>query len=145
MVGLQTGLVAAGENAIVLYARTGTAEYASHLTMTNHAFSVNFVVAGERGWRRLAAEDQAVLADGWIDLDVSRNAVRAEVQADLDRSEELGFRVHRLSDAQRAEWKSATSGVSERLLGELGPDARAIYEIVQTGKKAFAAEEAAPR
>lgn len=138
VMGLQTGLVTAGENAVVMYARTGISEYARHLTLTDHSYAVNLVVASQRAWSRMDESERRIIGGAWVPPAESRRLTRAEVTEDLGRAVDLGFTIHGLSQAQRASWRNATSGVADEFLDSLGPDARRIYEIVQEGKAAFA-------
>ena len=54
---LQTGLIEAGENAVSLYARTGIAGEAPHLTITDHSFGVSAIVASKDWWDSTRSRD----------------------------------------------------------------------------------------
>ena len=88
---LQTGLIEAGENSVSLYARTGIATEAPHLTITDHAFGVSAIVASKVWWDDLSATQQQAVSDAWPAIAETRTAVRAESAADLANANELGI------------------------------------------------------
>ncbi len=141
IMGLQTSLVTAGENAIILYAQTGVAELAPHLMMTNHSFAVNFFIADARWLNRLSAEHQNVVRTAWPPMDVGRAMTRAEWQADLARADVLGFRVHDLTEEQRQMWRDAVEPARQNLIGISGPKASDILEAVRRGQSEFKARQ----
>jgi TRAP-type transport system periplasmic protein len=137
---LQTGLIAAGENGVTLYARTGIAPEAPHLTLTSHSLAMSIIVADKRWWDKQASGIQQVLrksfpTEAWI-----RQAVRAEIQTDLNEAPKLNFQVHRLNPAQRAQWVQATHGTHAELIRTIGGDAKRVYDGILASKRAFAAE-----
>lgn len=130
---LQTGLIEAGENAVSLYARTGIATEAGHLTLTDHAFGVSAIVASKSWWDSLSAEEQAMVQAAWPAIEETRAAVRAESASDLENGAALGIVVHSLSPEQRDEWRAATADVTSQLIGKIGGRSAEIYErIVRT-------------
>jgi len=135
---LQTGLISAGENSVTLYARTGTADEAPNLTLTGHAFGMSIIVAGNRWWRKLSPAQQQLLSDAFPSIQVTREAIRAEEATDLQRAQEIGFKVHELTAEQRQQWMNAVTATHEQLVEEVGGRSRAIYELIQEGKAAYA-------
>jgi len=130
---LQTGLIEAGENAVSLYARTGIATEAGHLTLTDHSFGVSAIVASKSWWDSLSAEEQAMVQAAWPAIEETRAVVRAESASDLENGAALGIVVHSLSAQQREEWRAATTGVTEKLIAKIGGRSAEIYErIVKT-------------
>ncbi len=142
---LQTGLVEAGEQAVSLYARTGIAGEARHLTMTDHSFGVSAIVADKKWWDSLSvAEQQAVMA-AWPPAPQTRAEVRAESAADLKAGSELGIEVHRISAAQREQWRQATASVTEELIATIGGRSAEIYAVIQQAREEFRDRESALR
>jgi hypothetical protein len=47
--------------------------------------------------------------------------------------------VHTLSAEQRAAWERLALPMHRAVLNRLGPDAVRVYDLVQSGKRAFAA------
>ena len=139
---LQTGLISAGENSVTLYARTGTADEAPHLTLTGHAFGMSIIVAGNRWWKRLKPAQQQLLSDAFPSIQVTRTAIRAEEATDLRRAQEIGFTVHALTVEQRQQWMAAVTATHEQLVDEVGGRSREIYELIQRGKADFARQQA---
>jgi TRAP-type C4-dicarboxylate transport system substrate-binding protein len=135
---LQTGLVEAGENAVSLYARTGIAAEAPHLSLTNHGFGVSTIVASKPWFDGLTAAQQAAVMQAWPAAAETRAAVRAESAADLAAGTELGITVHALSAAQREAWRAATADVTGELMATIGGRSREIYALVQTARREYA-------
>lgn len=136
--GLETGLIEAGENALQLYARAGTPTAAPHLTLTGHSLGMSVIVAGKRWWEGLSVRQRDVLTRSFPSLEVTRAAIRAEDARDVDNATELGFTVHSLGSAGRAEWAAATRVTHEQLIEEIGGESRKLYELIQTGRAAYA-------
>ena len=136
---MQTGLIEAGENAISLYARTGIADEAPHLTLTRHLFGMSVVVSDKHWWDQLSPDDRAILEESFPAVDESRRATRAQNMADL-ADPALDFQTHDLTASQKREWQSATAGVAARLLESIGGRSAEIYELIQQGKAAYAGE-----
>jgi TRAP-type C4-dicarboxylate transport system substrate-binding protein len=141
---LQTGLIEAGENGITLYARTGTAGEARHLTLTNHGLALSVIVADKRWWDRLAPEQRKILRESFPTTQWIRDATRAEIAADLGEAAKLGFQVHRLTPAQRTQWVRALNGSQAELVRVTGGDSGRIYQGILAAKRAFASRPAAP-
>ena len=145
IMGLQTGLVVAGENAVVMYARTGIAAEAPHLTLTNHSFATNALVANKRWFDGLSAKHQQVLRNGWVDIAEARRLAREEWAQDPESASKYGFEVHHLEPAQRDQWRQATAGVADQLMETLGGEWQRIWDLIQAGKLAFAQQSDATR
>jgi len=136
--GLQTGLIEAGENSISLYARTGIAGEAPEYTLTRHAFGVSVIVADQKWWNRLDETDRRVLQGSFPTIEESRKLTRRQDEIDL-LDPKLGIHPHDLSPEQRAEWKTATAGVTGQLIAALGGRSAEIYDIIVKGKAEYAA------
>jgi TRAP-type C4-dicarboxylate transport system substrate-binding protein len=137
LTGLQTGLVDAGTNAVILYARTGIAGEAPHLTLTGQTYAVNLLVANTRWLQSLSRLQRTAVESGWMDMPTARAVTRAEWQADLAAAHELGFIVHELTEDQRAQWRSATTPVAERLITDIGGRASEVWAAIQAAKQAY--------
>lgn len=135
---LQTGLIEAGENGITLYARTGTAQEAPHLTLTSHGLALSVIVADKRWWDRLTAEQRRILRDAFPSTQSIRAATRAEIAGDLREAARLGFRVYRLTPAQRAQWQRALEGSQTELVRSTGGDSQRLYEGILATRRSFA-------
>lgn len=141
--GLQTSLVASGENAIIMYAPTGIAGEAPHLTLTNHSFATSIIVMRKRWLDRLPQDQQDILLSSYVSLEDSRQWTRDEWKYFLDTADEWGFTAHEISAEQRDLWKEKTAPVARQMIDSIGGGAQDIWDIVQEGKRAFASQQAA--
>jgi len=66
----------------------------------------------------------------------SRRLSRAQDLDDL-RDKSLGIIVHTLNEEQRNAWRTATAGVTERLIEQIGGRAREIHALIQQGKAEY--------
>ena len=137
---LQTSLVNAGENAIIIYAPTGIAGEAPHLTLTDHSFATSIIVIRKSWLERLPSEQQHVLTTSFVSVDEGRQWTRDEWKEFLDDADRWGFTTHTITPEQRALWKEATAPVAGRMIESIGGQAQNIWDIVQEGKRAFAAQ-----
>lgn len=140
---LQTGLIEAGENGISLYARTGTAEEAPHLTLTAHAFGMSLIVSRKRWWDGLTAFQRGVLADAFPSIEASRRGVRQEGRDDLAAAAELGFSVHRLTPEQKQAWTDATVSTHAELIDVIGGRSQEIYDLIIRGRQVYRDQQSA--
>lgn len=139
---LQTGLIEAGETGAVLYARTGIAEAAPHITNTDHNFATSLIVLRKSWLDRLPPDQRKIMIESWVTLEQSRQWVREEVAGDLASAGQRGFTVHDISKEQRDLWRQSTSTITRRLLDTAGPEAQRIWDLAQQGKKDYAARNA---
>jgi len=136
---LQTGLIAAGENAVSLYARTGIAGEAPHLTLTGHSFGVSVIVSQKQWWDALPDADRRLLAESFPGIDETRRAIRRETEDDLANSDKLGYVVHTLTPEQREEWRRATAPVTGKLIQALGGRSAEIYRTIERARAEYRA------
>lgn len=141
VVGLQTGLVDGGANAVILYASTGMAEEATHLSMTGHILATNFVIASSRWLNDLSTTHRELITNNWVPMDVARGMSRAEEQDFLNRADEIGYTIHVLSDDQLAAWRRAAKPVTTKIIGSVGGRSQEIYDAIQAGKLAFRSQK----
>lgn len=135
---LQTGLIESGENSVSLYARTGIAGEAPHVTLTSHSFGVSAIVASKSWWDSLTAEEQAAVTAAWPSAAEVRAQVRAESAADLAAGSDLGISVHPLTAAARNQWRDVTAPVTQQLIATIGGRSAEIHAAIQEGRAAFA-------
>jgi TRAP-type C4-dicarboxylate transport system substrate-binding protein len=140
---LQTGLIEAGENGVTLYARTGTAPEAPHLTLTDHSLAISVIVADKKFWGRLTPQHQKILRDAFPDVNRIRATERAEIARDLAGAQALRFKVHRLTPQQRALWAAATRRTHPELIRSIGGETQRLYDGIVAAKRAYAARSSA--
>ena len=110
---LQTGLIVAGENSVSLYARTGIAGEAPHLTLTDHSFGVSVIVTELRWWHDLPEQERRILEEAFPPFSVTRKSARGGGRGP-EQAGALGIVPHVLTDAQREQWRAATAPVTPR-------------------------------
>lgn len=140
---LQTGLIEAGENSVLMYARTGIAGEAPHLTLTGHLLGMSVIVSRKSWWDQLPPEDQRILTGSFPDIAESRREIRAQIARDVRDAAKLGYTVHALGAEQRARWREATAGVTSKLVATIGGRAGEVYALIERGKAEYARERAA--
>lgn len=138
--GLQTGLVDSGESAIIMYVPTGISSEAKHLTLTDHSFATSIIVMQKRWVDRLPEKRRDILLNSFVDVNEGRQWTRDEWKTFLDEQDKWGFTTHRIAEEQRKRWKDAVAPVSRRLIDSIGGDAQMIWDLVQDGKAAYAAQ-----
>ena len=72
-------------------------------------------------------------------MDRARALTRAEWQEDLAAADELGFVVHEIDAAQRAQWQTATAPVAERLVEEIGGRAPQVWAAILAARAQYRA------
>ena len=142
---LQTGLIEAGENGVTLYARTGTAPEAPHLTLTDHSLALSIIVADKRWWDRLAPRHRSALLESFPNAAQIRKAERAEIANDIAGAAKLRFTAYRLTPAQRAAWVRTMRPTHAALVQQIGGQSARIYAEILRQKQAFAALPGAAR
>lgn len=140
---LQTGLVAAGEQSVSLYARTGIATEAAHLTITEHSFGVSAIVASKTWWDGLSSQQQEWVTAAWPTAAETRTDVRAESDGDLAAGKDIGIIVHEVSHEHRDQWRVAVAGVTEELVATIGGRSQEVLDLIQQAKLDFRQQLAA--
>ncbi len=130
IIGLQTGLVDAGGNAIILYASTGIAEEAPHLTLTSHFNMTNLLICTERWLNSLSEAHRKIVLDGWLPMDVARQMSRDETNSFLQQADEIGFTIHQLTPGQKELWVDATAPVADQIIESTGGRSAEIYQAI---------------
>lgn len=135
---LQTGLVEGGESSLVLYASGGEAEYAGHMTRTQHARQFGFSVVNRRWFDRLSPTDQDIIATSFGSETTQRDMANKLLHDEEKRLSEIGATVHELSDEQRSEFRDRGLPNQRVLVDEIGGQAQEIMDLITAGRAAFA-------
>lgn len=138
--GLQSGLINGGESSTLMYARAGLYQEAAHLTLTRHAYSFGALVANKEWLDGLAPADRAIITSSFPDQAFVRTDTRQSLVLELDAAEKEGVFVHRLDGAATQPWADLARATHADLIALIGGDAQRIYDLVQEGKAAFAAQ-----
>jgi TRAP-type C4-dicarboxylate transport system substrate-binding protein len=139
---LQTGLIHGGESGTVFYGIAGVAREAPHLTLTRHAFDTGVVVANRDWLEKLTAAQRQAILDSMPPARESRLATRASERDILENPTRYGVIVHQPGSEDLAAWRAATRDNHRRIIARSGPKAQHVYDLIQTGKAAFAASAA---
>ena len=75
--------------------------------------------------------------ESYIDINISREWTREEINILLNDHKRWGFRINNLSRQQRNQWKDSTSSVAKKLIDEIGGQSALIWDLVNEGKEAF--------
>ncbi len=141
---LQRGLIEAGENGMALYARTGIAREAPFLSMTEHNLAVSFIVADKRWFDRQTPALQKILRESFPDAVALRKSTRDESASDIANAAKLGFKVYRLTPAQRQQWAAASRVTHPDLIAATGGASARLYAGIAASRKAFATARTKP-
>jgi len=136
---LQTGLIGGSEIAPMFYDVVGMAEHAPHFMLTRHAYNTGVLAANKNWFDSLPDADRAAVAAAVPNKHTARALLRDGVTAYYESMTAQGATVHTLTERQRQRWVDATLPAHDALLEELGPRARDLYDIIQNGKRAYAA------
>ncbi|MEC9375529.1 MAG: TRAP transporter substrate-binding protein [Pseudomonadota bacterium] len=139
---LQTGLISSGEQSVSLYARTGIASEAPHLTLTKHSFGISAIVASKTWWDGLSKQQQDWVTQSWPSVQKSRKAVRSESERDLKDGKSLGIVLHQLTPTERDQWREATKGVTSKLIQTIGGRSQEVFDLIQRAKIEYSSLQA---
>ena len=138
---LQTGLVEGGESSLVLYATGGEAEYATHMTRTQHARQFGFSIVNGRWFDRLNERQQNILTVSFGPESVQRQLALHLLREEERRLKENGGTVHELTPAQRDVFRQRAIGNQKTLVESIGGRAAEIMDRIEAGRAAFARQE----
>lgn len=133
---MKTGQVDGATQLSVFGIVVGYPAVAPHITLTRHQHQVGGIVMSKKTWDDLSAQEQ-----GWVNeaspifLEL-RAALRGAEGALLKKAEGEGATIINLTDAELAEWKALAPAAQEVILKDLGGDAEAKWDAIQTAKAA---------
>ena len=78
-----------------------------------------------------------VIAEAWPKVSIARDQLRAEAKEDLSNAERMGIFVHSLEPQQRALWKKASEGQTERMAETIGGRSEDLLNLINQGKTAY--------
>ncbi len=138
---LQTGLIDGGEAVTIFYWMTGIYKEAPHFTLTGHAIEPSSILLNKQFWDGLNDAQKNLVSTAYPGPMAARNRVRewmAQVETDLPG---LGVTLHRLTDDQRAVWKTQAQSSYDAIIEAIGGEAAAIYDLVREGQAAYARKQ----
>ncbi|MEQ1502101.1 MAG: TRAP transporter substrate-binding protein DctP [Myxococcota bacterium] len=101
LTSLQSGVIDGFDGTALYVASAGLGDAIDHFTVTRHIYQPSVIVWSARWFDRLPPDLQTVLRSKRSIGPATRQALRAEDQAALDRFEVVGVEVHQLTAAQR--------------------------------------------
>ena len=97
-------------------------EVTKHLTLTNHMYTPQIIIASKKTWDKLSPAEQKILKDSAVEAAVwQRKVARDEATKVLDAAKKAGMTIHELSAADVAALREAAKPVlakHAKLIGE---------------------------
>ncbi len=134
---LQTGLIDAGVTSVTMYALSGIPTEAPHYLLTRHTYDMGVLLTGARWFAGLTRAEHEVYAQGLGGAAATRRAARESVAALLKRLPEQGVQLRDPTPDERELWRRTAWPAHEKLIGQIGGEARRIYETLLAGKAAW--------
>lgn len=136
---LEQGLVVAGELPIAYFATTPAAATAKHFVYTDHTHSPWIYFVNKRSWSKLSEEDQKAVLEAMPAAFSTSERFFADNDARATSFTDNGGTLYKLDDAQRKAWADLVVPNIGKLVEEMSPGARKLYEAIEAGKKEYAA------
>jgi len=128
-VAYQRGTVDAGMTGVSGVKSRKLWEVMDTITVTNHADIEFVVVANEKFWQSLSAEEREIVTRAARNAEEHVRNEMARIEADgFAAAKENGMAVVELTDAEVAAWRKATQPVLESYLAESGELGQRIYK-----------------
>jgi TRAP-type transport system periplasmic protein len=98
-------------------------EVSKHLTLTNHMYTPQIVIASKRTWDRLSAEERKILEEAAVETAVyQRKVARAEAAKVLDQLKQAGMVVHELPPEDVAKLREKAKPIVQKYTKDLGEE-----------------------
>jgi len=136
---LQTGLLDGGAAVALVYGGTGVSEQALHYTVSNHFFIGALLMANKQWIESLSVVQKVAVTESFATNNEIRNVFRTMSRDFIASAAKSGVILHRLTPAQRVAWINATKVSHRQLISALGGGARQLYDVLLSGKRAYAA------
>jgi TRAP-type C4-dicarboxylate transport system substrate-binding protein len=134
---LQTGLIDAGVTSVTMYALSGIPSEAPYYLLTRHTYDMGVLIANDRWFDGLSAPERAVYAQGLGGATATRLAARESVADLMKRLPAQGVKLYDPTPDERETWRRAAWPAHEKLIRQVGGEARRIYDQLLEGKAAF--------
>jgi tripartite ATP-independent transporter DctP family solute receptor len=98
-------------------------EVSKHLTLTNHMYTPQIVIASKRTWDKLSEEERKILQDAATETAAyQRRIARDEAAKVLDQLKKAGMNVHELPPEEIAKLREKAQPVIEKYKKDLGEE-----------------------
>jgi tripartite ATP-independent transporter DctP family solute receptor len=98
-------------------------EVSKHLTLTNHMYTPQIVIASKRTWDKLSEEERKILQDAATETTAfQRKVAREEAAKVLDQLKKSGMAVHELAPEEVAKLREKAQPVIQKYTKELGEE-----------------------
>lgn len=138
---LQTGLLDGGAAVPLVYSGIGISEHASHYTLSSHFYIGALLMANQRWLDSLPDSLRRIVIDSFATNEEIRSTFRILSRDFVVNAASAGVTVHSLTRDQRAAWKAAATGSHRRLIEVIGGRSQQIYDVIQEGKRVYAAQQ----
>lgn len=136
---LQTGVVTGFDNTSLFTLAAEWHTAIKHFSLTGHIYQPAAVVYSKKFWEQRSEEEKKILmGEGNGMAPGSRVAVRALGDELLEVLRSQDIQVHKLTESQKDAFKKELLPLHEKLVNEIGGDAKKIYDLIQKAKKEFA-------
>ena len=138
---LQTGLIDAGVTSITMYALSGIPTEAPNYVLTRHSYDMGVLLASGGWYKALPAHERAAYAEGFGGATPTRKAARDSVAALMKILPDQGVKLYDPTPAERETWRAAALPAHEKLIAQVGGQARRLYDTLLEGKAAWKAKK----
>ena len=120
---LETGAVDGMTNPLLNIPDGRYNEVSKHLTLTNHMYTPQIVIASKRTWDKLSEEERKILQDAATETTAfQRKVARDEAAKVLDQLRKSGMAVHELAPEEVAKLREKAQPVIQKYTKELGEE-----------------------
>ncbi|QCI65349.1 TRAP transporter substrate-binding protein [Phreatobacter stygius] len=136
---LEQGLVEGADLPFTFYVASPAAVSTPHYTLTRHGYNFSGVIVNLGAWNKLPAARKAAILAGLPTLETLNREFDQSETALAEKFRGTGGSIHALSQEERQGWIGAIAARQQAFVGGLGAPSAAFFEVVQSGRRDFAA------
>ncbi|OUQ59560.1 TRAP transporter substrate-binding protein DctP [Tyzzerella sp. An114] len=127
---IQQGTLDGQENGVSITNTAKMYEVQDYMTMWNYTYENDLLVANTTVWNALEPKTQELLQEKALEAcEWGRNHLEEEEEMTLDKFEELGMQVTRLSDEELVPFKETVADLRKELMAKYGEEACEAFKI----------------
>jgi TRAP-type C4-dicarboxylate transport system substrate-binding protein len=134
---LQTGLIDGGVTSVTMYSLSGIINEAPHYVLTRHSYDMGVLLANAEWLAGLSPEVRDVVLTAYGDVKSARERSRSAVLQLTAELAQKGAQTYEPTPDERAAWRTAAWPSHEKLINKIGGQARAVYDTLLAGKRAY--------